>query len=482
MTQLRLDLQFPSTENRVSGIGGLVEEAVAAPPNFEAVGETYFTGAPDHARIEMPTGIQAGDLLICVAGVWDASVATPKMTMQTNDNWVELADVNGSGGDTRRLQAWYKFAHGDESDGVTIDMGNTSTFVGQIMRFSGVATTPISVTVQTSESGATTANNYDAPSIAAGDNSTVLVAAIASDNIVTNPLTIGNGATAIGQGVGTTSGIDRICLVTGYKQFETGETTGVFNITGADSSDHWNAITVVIDGGDASSFGTPPVDSDYASVGLLYRFPQEAPLSDDGPNGATLTENGGSLWSFRGRGEGGGIRLNNTNYYSIAGATGDQPYKVPAGEFTYEFWYYVDAGSQSDGILGLWNGSGNYSYLFFTSLGKLRFYYSTDGTSNPFLEIAPQPSTLTWHHIAVDRNSSNLMRIYLDGVVEDSATVSGALHDPGTSADFNVGAYGNGANNSANFYYIDQIRLTKGVCRYDGAFTVPDWPFAIRAS
>jgi hypothetical protein len=101
------------------------------------------------------------------------------------------------------------------------------------------------------------------------------------------------------------------------------------------------------------------------------------------------------------------------------------------------------------------------------------FQYSTTGTDSPFVQGTLSPTVNGWTHLAVDRDASNVLRIYGDGVVIASGTVSATLFNSTRGL-----TIGNDESATRTFVgQIDEVRITKGVARYGGAFTPPSAPF-----
>jgi Concanavalin A-like lectin/glucanases superfamily len=99
------------------------------------------------------------------------------------------------------------------------------------------------------------------------------------------------------------------------------------------------------------------------------------------------------------------------------------------------------------------------------------------------LEVAPTDTTgagMTTgvrYHVAVDKDATGKIRIYVDGVMYGSST-------PANSAFFSSTApLTIGAQSSSGLVdmdgWLDDVRITKGVARYasDGGFTVPTSAF-----
>lgn len=147
-----------------------------------------------------------------------------------------------------------------------------------------------------------------------------------------------------------------------------------------------------------------------------------------------------------------------------------------AGKFTVEAWVYYAAapGTSVRGVVEQWGngGSGNLGWFFGNVSGSLAFYYSTTGSDNPNVGATWTPTLNTWYHLAADRDAGNVIRVYANGVVIASATAAVTLFDAPTVLDIA------GCNAFTGIQgYIDEVRITKGVARYAGAFTPPTAAF-----
>lgn len=142
-----------------------------------------------------------------------------------------------------------------------------------------------------------------------------------------------------------------------------------------------------------------------------------------------------------------------------------------AGQFTIEGWVYFTSapGSNSWAFVTQWGGSTDLGFYLGMSAGELRFRYSTTGTDFPTIGAAWTPTLNTWYHLAVDRDASNVLRAYIDGVVHASATAAVTLWDASRSL-----MIGNDENlNRALIGRIDEVMIDKGVALYGGPFTPP---------
>jgi len=78
------------------------------------------------------------------------------------------------------------------------------------------------------------------------------------------------------------------------------------------------------------------------------------------------------------------------------------------------------------------------------------------------------------YHVAVDKDSSGKVRVYVDGVMLGSATPANSSIFNAISAPLAIEAHGVFGQVDMDGW-LDEIRITKGVARYasDGGFTVP---------
>jgi len=138
-----------------------------------------------------------------------------------------------------------------------------------------------------------------------------------------------------------------------------------------------------------------------------------------------------------------------------------------AGTFTVEFWinWLVAPGATSGSFMGVQSNGGWTLYADGTRISP-----NVYGTGNIFNSTFTQSSIVAgrWYHIAVTRNSSNLMTMWVDGVSVGSATTS-TTYTQGAWAIFSPGNVGllNG--------YISNHRVTN-TCLYTTTFTPPTTP------
>ena len=151
-------------------------------------------------------------------------------------------------------------------------------------------------------------------------------------------------------------------------------------------------------------------------------------------------------------------------------------YQFGSGQFTIECWVYATTSNTSNyimhtGIGG--SGVGAWGLYYNSSTPALAFIYSTDGSTNTSISGTYTLPLNTWTHIAADYDGSTC-RVYAGGVVIASSTLSGALY--ATTQELAIGD-DNHTDSSPWNGYIDEVRVTKGVARYAGAFTAPSAAF-----
>jgi hypothetical protein len=150
-------------------------------------------------------------------------------------------------------------------------------------------------------------------------------------------------------------------------------------------------------------------------------------------------------------------------------AANSPDFALGTGDFTVEGWFRFVVKQDSQALLGQW-GSGGNSWYFYVQGGQLVW------TIGATLGFTWAPVLGTWYHLAVDRNGTTT-RIYINGaVVATSATMNTIT---ATTEALVLGTIGQ-ANQFASFDFngqMDEIRVTKGVAQYAGAFTPPTGPF-----
>lgn len=146
-----------------------------------------------------------------------------------------------------------------------------------------------------------------------------------------------------------------------------------------------------------------------------------------------------------------------------------------SGLWTMEGWFRWDTDQAAfQYLLGQWNpvNSGNLRSWTIVRDGVnapkfLQLRLSANGATNTIkISATWSPALSTWYHIAADWDGTTY-RLYVDGVVIGSATTGIALFDSTGLLAIASGFIG----------WVDDVRITKGVARYAGAFTPPTSAF-----
>jgi Concanavalin A-like lectin/glucanases superfamily len=149
------------------------------------------------------------------------------------------------------------------------------------------------------------------------------------------------------------------------------------------------------------------------------------------------------------------------------------PWTALSGTFTVEFWInwttlsnivtnYIGVPAQTNGFTITFDGTSIAPRLGGGTIGNA-------GTLINSYNPAFIPNTVQWYHIAVVRNSSNLIIMYINGVAQGTGTTY--------SNDFTIGQWvvGNSVpafSGTAGTYYMSGIRVSSSAV-YTGAFSPP---------
>ena len=145
------------------------------------------------------------------------------------------------------------------------------------------------------------------------------------------------------------------------------------------------------------------------------------------------------------------------------------PGAVFSGEFCVEFWYYANALATSNGTVSvpLSGDTLDQFQVGHTSSNGIEFWY--DGS------LRAQSGAIAlnkWYHIALTRDSSNVLKLYVDGVQKgNTPTVSTSE----TVTTFYLGVQYRSGN--ADYHrtngYVQDFRIYNGTVKYSSNFVVP---------
>ena len=145
-------------------------------------------------------------------------------------------------------------------------------------------------------------------------------------------------------------------------------------------------------------------------------------------NGATIDNNGkiGKCYSFDGTND--YINITNVNYPNIF-----------AGSFSICFWIYSDTDGSRDVYFGNYglSGSGNWLNIEKNASNQLRFWWN-NGSPNKYFTSYNILNSEGWTHVTLTR-FENTIKVYKNGILIDSYTVTLSNNVPTTATMFVIG-------------------------------------------
>lgn len=213
-------------------------------------------------------------------------------------------------------------------------------------------------------------------------------------------------------------------------------------------------------------------DPSFSSVSVLLHLDGangSTTFTDSSQNGFALSASGSAALSDAQVKFGtAALALNGSS--AVYGQTYNAALNVntPSTSFTVECWAYLTALS-GDPYLVTANNSGNTArWAMQVYGGRLAFY--SGGSGSPPVGSAAIP-TNQWVHLAVCYDTSTgVLKTFVGGVQDFSG--SGVLNTATANMRLELGAAYFNNSNFANGY-IDDVRITKGVARYNATFTPP---------
>jgi len=144
--------------------------------------------------------------------------------------------------------------------------------------------------------------------------------------------------------------------------------------------------------------------------------------------------------------------------------------------FTLEYYVYPNAfgasANSATNMVGKSDPNSNPESWSFGAKanGTVEWYYWTGSIQR--LTTTNAMSLKKWTHLAFTHDGSNGMKIFIDGKVAASGTISGTPAALNTSLPFNIGKNANGAFDGI----ISNLRLVRGTALYTSDFTPPTEP------
>lgn len=217
------------------------------------------------------------------------------------------------------------------------------------------------------------------------------------------------------------------------------------------------------------------VDPSFSSITLLAHMDGTnggTTFTDSGPLARTMTPNGVTTSTTQSKFGGASAFCAGTSGFNIITSYATSP--IGTGDFTIEYWVYpttITGDYNPFSIVGASNAVnafiGNDSAV--SSGASVRFVIRNDaGTSNSDITASGTlVSANVWTHVACVADGSTA-RIYTGGVQRTSGSITGTRS--ATFLDLNLCRLTGGTPRTLNGY-LEEVRVTKGVCRYPGGTT-----------
>ena len=160
----------------------------------------------------------------------------------------------------------------------------------------------------------------------------------------------------------------------------------------------------------------------------------------------------------------GKVQFNGSNYLSTA-----QNLAIGTGQFTIEFWVKPQrANINQQGYFGTGNGSAGWAiYMSYAQDNRISFKIE-NGLNHNSNYI---PTANEWIHVAVQRNGSNRIQIYINGVLQYTSSANDTTNLTTTSGYVLGRAYATASfGNVQSGTQMTAVRLSN-IARYSANFT-----------
>lgn len=218
------------------------------------------------------------------------------------------------------------------------------------------------------------------------------------------------------------------------------------------------------------------LDSNYYNVGLLLNFEgsdASTTITDISITPKTATVNGDAqLDTAQFRTGASSLLMDGTGDYLSYAQHAD--FDFGTGDFCIEFWYRANTITTDQALVSYLEPTGATTSLVCWGIHVLGastdkiYAFTYNGATETNLQSTSALVAGTWYHIRLNR-ISGIAYLWLDGVLQESKTISHAMQTPSGRA-LHVGRYANSNIRAANGW-IDGLRITKGVGRGAVAFT-----------
>lgn len=211
----------------------------------------------------------------------------------------------------------------------------------------------------------------------------------------------------------------------------------------------------------------------------------KALLHLNGPNnGTSFTDESGKTWTADAgspiiataqyKFNGSGLSLDGASSITTGAST---DFYLDSSTWTIDFWVRFSNITANKGLVQYRDNNSNHWEVYKATGGTLTFS-STGGSSGYGFTGAWSPSTDTWYHVAISKDSSNAHRMFIDGSqIGTTYTSTGTVGNYATGI-LHLGRYRNDTGSSSWLNgYLDEFRFSKGIARWTANFTPPTRPY-----
>jgi hypothetical protein len=149
-------------------------------------------------------------------------------------------------------------------------------------------------------------------------------------------------------------------------------------------------------------------------------------------------------------------------------------WQIPNGDFTIDCWVYHNNASYGGTLIGQYAYNTNVaSWAFYAGATVMQIFYTTTGNAATAVTLSSNAITMAngqWYHVACCQKSG-VIYFFLDGKLVGSATKPSTAYLATTQ--LIIGADGTTGTGDPLNGYIDEMRVTKGLCRWTTSFTRP---------
>ncbi len=147
--------------------------------------------------------------------------------------------------------------------------------------------------------------------------------------------------------------------------------------------------------------------------------------------------------------------------------------------WTLECWVFFTAADTFFVSLGNGGSFGSALTLYYKSDKTIRVNQDNGSTTVVNISTTKTYPTHAWHHVAVSKDSSNVIRLFVNGLMEVSATSSAAVS---VNCGIVYNAVYDGGIRLGGSLYLSNVRWVKGSCLYNADFAVPTNPLTAVAN